>query len=307
MNSTKPTYIVAVSGGVDSVALLHMLYSNAPELKGVFDGAQIVVAHIDHGIRISSAHDREFVETLAKRHGYAFEYIEAKLGPEASEEQARDVRYAFFERLQNKYHANGVILAHHHSDVVETAILNLVRGTGRRGMASLQSSTQRIRPLLHLTKNDLLMYAESNGLSWVEDETNTSPHYTRNRIRQKLAKVDPAIYKSFTDHVHAIAATNTKLDAEVANLLQYKLRGKTVIARRWFVLLDHVVACEFVHALLTQLKVSNISVEMVEKVVIAIKVARIGTKIDIDKNTLALITKRSTRIVNRQTLKVYKI
>jgi len=170
----KSTYVVAVSGGVDSVVLLDMLVKKR-------DG-NIIVAHFDHGIRNDSAHDALFVSELANTYDLPFESIREELGAKASEETARDRRYAFLRSVA-KRHGATIITAHHGDDVVETVAINLTRGTGWRGLAVLDSDIHR--PLVGYEKSELISYAKVNGLLWREDSTNESDAYLRNRLRRK--------------------------------------------------------------------------------------------------------------------------
>ncbi|MDB5179667.1 MAG: hypothetical protein JWN12_299 [Candidatus Saccharibacteria bacterium] len=174
------TYIVAVSGGVDSIALLHMLTQTTDH--------EIVVAHFDHGTRDDSAEDATFVGGLAAEYGFQFETLREELGPNTSEEIARNRRYAFLRDIAKKYNGR-IMTAHHADDVVETIAINFHRGTGWRGLAVLDSDI--LRPLLLLTKADLIEYAEQRKLSWREDSTNASDKYLRNRLRRLARDLDP--------------------------------------------------------------------------------------------------------------------
>lgn len=174
------TYIVAVSGGVDSISLLHML-TQATDHK-------IIVAHFDHGIRGDSVGDAVFVEGLAKEYGFQFETLREELGPHASEETARNRRYAFLRAVAKK-HDGRIVTAHHADDAVETIAINFHRGTGWRGLAVLDSDI--LRPLLSLSKADLVTYAEQRNLSWRDDSTNASDKYLRNRLRASTRGLDP--------------------------------------------------------------------------------------------------------------------
>jgi tRNA(Ile)-lysidine synthase len=103
------TYIVAVSGGVDSIALLHMLTKTTDH--------EIIVAHFDHGIREDSADDAAFVRSLATEYGFPFETLREELGPDTSEETARNRRYEFLRGIAKKYNGQ-IVTAHHADDVV---------------------------------------------------------------------------------------------------------------------------------------------------------------------------------------------
>lgn len=171
-------YVVAVSGGVDSVALLHMLHHASPH--------KLVVAHADHGIRPDSSDDASFVKELAAHYGLPFVSTQLALGANASEAEARHARYKWLELVKTQYGAQAIATAHHQDDVLETLILNLLRGTGWRGLASLRDTAERYRPLLGLPKATLTRYAIDNQLVWHEDSTNHDTRYTRNYIRHMI-------------------------------------------------------------------------------------------------------------------------
>ena len=120
-------YVVAVSGGVDSMVLLDVVR----QMPGVF----VVVAHVDHGIRADSHKDRKLVASVCMSHNVQFEYTELHLGPGASEEMARTERYKFLRHIKERYTADAILTAHHSDDLTETALINLIRGTGWRGRA----------------------------------------------------------------------------------------------------------------------------------------------------------------------------
>lgn len=171
-------YLVAVSGGVDSVVLLDMLAKKKVDA---------VVAHVDHGIRDDSADDARFVRQLAQQYGYEYREKALHLGPTASEEQAREARYAFLYELAKEYSA-AIVTAHHGNDLVETIAINLHRGTGWRGLTVLSRKGTE-RPLLNYSKNELYAYAMTNKLEWVEDKTNRDRRYLRNQIRARISSV----------------------------------------------------------------------------------------------------------------------
>ena len=171
-------YIVAVSGGIDSVVLLDMLSK--------LDGHELVVAHFDHGIRPDSSDDALFVASLAGHYGLPFETQREELGKGASEELARERRYEFLRGVANKYKAR-IVTAHHADDVVETVAINLKRGTGWRGLAVLDSDI--VRPLVGYHKKQLMEYAAKQKLQWREDSTNASDAYLRNRLRKLVAEL----------------------------------------------------------------------------------------------------------------------
>lgn len=149
---------------------------------------RLIVAHVDHGIREDSADDARFVAALAKRYRLPFISTQLELGKEASEERARKARYDFLLAEAAK-HSAIIVTAHHLDDMVETIALNLTRGTGWRGLAVLDRAGL-YRPLLQMAKQQLYDYALTHHLEWVEDSTNHSDRYLRNRLRAKLARAN---------------------------------------------------------------------------------------------------------------------
>lgn len=168
-------YVLAVSGGVDSVVLLDLMSKTHHTL---------VVAHVDHGIREESAADARFVQELAKKYQLPYVGTRFELGPSASEEKARDARYEFLHEQAKTFGAT-LMTAHHRGDVIETIALNLSRGTGWRGLAAMAGG-RVARPLLQMSKEQLIAYALKHRIEWVEDVTNMADTYTRNRLRKKI-------------------------------------------------------------------------------------------------------------------------
>jgi tRNA(Ile)-lysidine synthase len=189
MVDVRNKYIVAVSGGVDSVVLLDMLVNDRlPNVYRPMSTVQLIIAHFDHGIRPGSADDATFVRQLVGDYEVPFETKREVLGANASEELARGRRYAFLREVAKKHDAK-IMTAHHADDLVETIAINLTRGTGWRGLAVLDSPDIE-RPLLGMTKAELITYAKEHKLDWHEDSTNQDTKYLRNDLRQKLTKFD---------------------------------------------------------------------------------------------------------------------
>lgn len=202
------TYIVAVSGGVDSVALLHMLSKT--------DGHNVVVAHFDHGIRDDSVDDAPFVRALAARYGFIFETVREALGANASEDLARERRYAFLRSVAKK-HNGRIVTAHHGDDAVESIAINLHRGTGWRGVAVLDSDI--LRPLLNLTKREILEYAQLHNLEWHEDSTNASDVYLRNRLRKTTRTLPVGVKKQLLALRHEQLKTKRMIHEAIVPLI----------------------------------------------------------------------------------------
>jgi tRNA(Ile)-lysidine synthase len=276
-------YVVAVSGGLDSVALLHMLHDR-PDVH-------LTVAHFDHGIRPDSAEDLRHVRDLARKYGLPFVYHLGRLGEGASEAAARHARYEFLHKVRSATGAKAVLTAHHHDDALETAILNIIRGTGRRGVTSLRSTDIVKRPLLHVPKEQIHRYARDNQLVWREDSTNRELAYRRNYIRHNiLPRFSPEDRHRLHDIILAMRTSNDQIDGLLNNLLSdHDHRGK--LDRQWFIMLPHAVSREVMAAWLRGHKVADIDRKMIERAVHAAKIFPPGQRIDLNHNNYLFIGK----------------
>ena len=255
-------YVVAVSGGADSVVLLDLLAHHRP--------GQLVVAHVDHGIRAGSAADARFVEGLAAQYP-GVEYVSSRLelGPNASESTARQQRYAVLRRIAAWYDAP-IVTAHHQDDVVETVALNLLRGTRWRGLAGLDTAGI-LRPLHPWTKQQLLHYAFQHRLEWCEDESNHSDRYTRNQLRRRLGQqVSPQARQA----VYQLWLNQRRLRHQI-ELASWQFEPQ--LSSRYFLTnIDQSVAQELLQQQVQRLGGGLLSGQL-ERLWLAIKTGRPGT------------------------------
>lgn len=178
---------VAVSGGADSLCLLHILL----ELRSEF-ALQLSVVHVDHNLRgPESQADAEFVHKSAQQLGLPFHFRKLDLHPRRGnlEQEARRARYGFFSELIEAGLAQKIALGHTRSDQAETVLFRLLRGAGSAGLAGIRpvtSSPPVIRPLLGLTRPDVETWLIVRGISWRQDHTNADLRFDRNRIRHRL-------------------------------------------------------------------------------------------------------------------------
>ncbi len=274
--SLKPgKYVLAVSGGVDSVVLLDIL----TKLPGV----ELVVAHYDHGVRTDSNVERQLVSDLARDYGLPYETEEGRLGPRVSEAAARAARYNFLERARTLHGAQAVITAHHQDDLLETMVLNMLRGTGRRGLSSLKSSDEVYRPLLGVPKSELLRYAKEKGLSWREDSTNADAKYLRNYIRQNIMpRFAYEDRQALLDLHQKFMSLNHEINAEVTNWLATHTDGVT-LKRHNFIMLPHNAAREIMAGWLLRYTDVQLSKKLLERLVIAAKTGPINSKFDVNQ------------------------
>jgi tRNA(Ile)-lysidine synthase len=200
-DSARP-HLVAVSGGIDSMVLWHLLR--------VAGFRKLLVVHVDHGLRgDESTKDADFVAATAAEWGDEFETrqvavaAEAKRQKQSLETMARDLRYRALAAVARERDCPRVFLAHHADDRIETALMHLFRGTGSRGLAGMSEESVRrvdgidltlIRPLLGVDRSAITAYAEKHGLSWREDASNQSDFALRNRIRHRLLPEIEAVF-----------------------------------------------------------------------------------------------------------------
>ncbi|MGC1176851.1 MAG: tRNA lysidine(34) synthetase TilS [Candidatus Saccharimonadales bacterium] len=279
--SLKPGgYVVAVSGGVDSVALLHALHSRM-RAAASDDGWKLIVAHYDHGIRPDSAADRQFVQKLAGQYGLPFAYDEGDLGVAASEATAREARYGFLRQVRQASGAQAIVTAHHQDDALETAIINMLRGTGRLGLTALATTATIKRPLLRVSKQDIIAYAKKHSLQWREDSTNADQTYLRNYVRHKLL---PRFDDAAREQLLRIIATTREINQELDTLLVKYLRAQSVtetLDRQSFNCLPHSVAREVLAAWLRAQDIRGFDRKALERLVVAAKTAQPGAIFDV--------------------------
>lgn len=201
------TVIVGVSGGPDSVALLHILLALRHEL-----GLSLHVAHFNHNWRASARTDERFVRRIAGEWGVpcSCAKMPARLSnaTTAREERARAQRLGFFQRLAKKIDARGIMLGHTQDDLVETVLMHILRGSGLQGMRGMLAHRQiqgayLIRPLLGTTKRDILEYLKRNRIHYRQDPTNRRAHFLRNRIRLELL---PLLEKKYNSGIRTTLA-----------------------------------------------------------------------------------------------------
>ena len=198
--------LVAVSGGVDSVALLDLL----AQLGGEF-GLTLVVAHVDHGIQPLSARAAEAGRRLAGAHRLPFEHTALALGPGTTETAARRARYAWLREVQQRRGAKYLVTAHHRDDQIETVLLRALRGSAPSGLAGISAKSRGglVRPLLPFTRAELAGYVAERGLPVHEDPANRDPRHLRSWIRVDLLphlvrRLGPRVLDDLSDlRVHA--------------------------------------------------------------------------------------------------------
>jgi tRNA(Ile)-lysidine synthase len=217
----RKKHLIGVSGGHDSVALLHILAEAG--------WANLVVCHLDHGLRgAKSRGDSAFVRKLAERLGYPCETAVARTKARAREKSeslelaARTLRHEFFAECAKRHRCFRLILAHHADDQVETILFNFLRGTGAAGLAGMETigalgKFAVFRPMLEVSRRQISAYATEHRIRFREDASNASLLHTRNRIRHTLI---PAIEASVGPSFHAALRRAARIFGEEHALLE---------------------------------------------------------------------------------------
>lgn len=198
--------LCAVSGGTDSMALLHYLWKQ---------GCRVTAATFDHGIRPTSGEDVAFVQNWCREReipcvtGRGDVPREAKQSGQTLEEAARRLRYAFLERAAREQGISCIATAHNADDQAETVLLRLLRGTGLKGLGGIPPRRGNIiRPLLAVTREEIEAYCAKNAIDHREDETNSDTAYTRNFIRHEIM---PRLKEKNPDLPHTLCRTAESL------------------------------------------------------------------------------------------------
>jgi tRNA(Ile)-lysidine synthase len=287
-------YVVAVSGGVDSAVLLHLLVQLSQQPNA---NLRLVVAHFDHGIRIDSAEDRKLVQRLAHSYKLPFVYDQAALGPKASEAVARDARYSFLRTVSKTVGADAIITAHHQDDLLETVIINLLRGTKSRGLSSLRSTEKLRRPLLDYSKKTIRSYAAQHKLEWHEDSTNEDEAYLRNYVRKQIMpRLDESARAQLLEHSKKAASLNDAIHAIIEEYLA-KQPEPQQLNRADFRSLPPEVSHEVLASWLRAQTDVGITSKLIERLANAIGQGRNGSRIDVAHGYSLELTRSEAHLV----------
>lgn len=198
----KDVVVIANSAGPDSMALMHVLLEIRKKRK-----IKIICAHVNHNVRQESYEEAEFIKNYCRKNNVIFEYmIIDKYGDDNFHNEARTIRYAFFNKIIEKYNANYLMTAHHADDLIETILMRISRGSTLSGYAGFRRVINKenyklVRPLQPVTKEQILQYNKDNFIEYRLDKSNFKEQYTRNRYRHNilpfLKKEDKSIHEKF--------------------------------------------------------------------------------------------------------------
>ena len=179
--------VVGLSGGPDSMCLLDILLSLNKKIE-------IICAHINHNIRKESAEEEKFVKDYCSKRKVIHEtttFDKKSPNKDYTEQELREKRYIFFEKIIKKHHAKYLFTAHHGDDLIETILMRISRGSNLKGYTGFQIETPKdgysiIKPLIFVSKDEINKYNEENNIPSVKDHTNDEDNYTRNRYRHNI-------------------------------------------------------------------------------------------------------------------------
>ncbi len=219
------TVIVAVSGGPDSMALLHLL----TRIKKAID-ITVVCAHVNHNVRKESESELIFVKNFCMQHGVVFESMKIEdYGDDNFHNEARIKRYDFFRDIVKKYKSRYLFTAHHGDDLMETILMRIVRGSTLKGYSGFSEILKMndytiVRPLIHLTKIEIEKYDKRHKINYVIDGSNLKDVYTRNRYRKYalpfFKKEDPNVHAKF----YKFSKTLLEYDDYINKIVQKKIK-----------------------------------------------------------------------------------
>jgi len=297
--------VVATSGGPDSMCLLHLLCELKKSLK-----IKIVVAHVNHKLRIESDEEALFVEEFSLENNLIYEYMEIKeYNHDNLENEARQKRYEFFKRLVNKYHADYLMTAHHGDDLIETIMMRLVRGSSIKGYSGFKKELDMktyklIRPLITLTKDDILNYLDSNNHKYFVDKSNFSKEYTRNRYRLDvlpfLKKENKNVHLKFLKFSEELDKINSVLDNYIKVLINNIKDDKGIRINQLLELDDFLIkkVIEYELSLIYINDLFLVSDKNTEMIINLIKNNKTNGKVNLPNNFVALKEYNYFKIVN---------
>jgi len=245
----QDSIILAVSGGVDSMALVDLI------LKTNLDNKNIHIAHLDHNLRPDSHNDYLFVEAYAKKNNINFigkkEDVTSysRKYKKSIEEAARELRYKFLRKARKIYNAKYILTAHHADDIVETILFNIIRGSFLKGMAGMDYIHQDLfRPFVEINKADIHQYAKKNKINFHEDSTNINTTFNRNKLRHniipEIKKINPQFKKTLLRSTKLFRETQEFLD-EATEMMKINQLNQEVFNKLSPIVLKEIIRKEY--------------------------------------------------------------
>lgn len=250
----KDTVIVAVSGGPDSMALLHIMNKLKKDLD-LF----LICAHVNHNVRNESESEKEFLKSYCDKEQIYFEYMKIEhYGDDNFHNEARSIRYNYFEKLVHEYGAKFLLTAHHSDDLMETILMRIVRGSTLKGYSGFTRILDKgdykiLRPLIKMTKQELEDYDNENDIKFVIDKSNFKDVYTRNRYRKTvlpfLKSEDAHVHQKFLKFSETLLEANEYIELQMKNV-KNKVFKDGILNIKKFLELEKVIQTKIIYSIL---------------------------------------------------------
>lgn len=252
-NATQKTYLLALSGGVDSMVLAHLFLT----LSKAYPEIEFHAAHVNFGLRgLDSQADQQLVENFCRHNHiplHLYQVQESEKPENSIQIWARELRYSFFRKILKEQHLDFLVTAHHADDNTETFFINLSRGSGIRGLSGIPAAENHIlRPLLGFSKKQIYGYAEQNLLMFREDASNGKNDYLRNRFRniiipdieREISGFGEALKQTQQHLRHAADFIAVETERSFQALVLWQNASETVLDRRKLLALHPFLATE---------------------------------------------------------------
>ena len=273
--------VLGCSYGPDSMALLDVLI----KIREILE-ITIVCAHVNHNLRKESYTEMSYLEQYCKKYDVMYEsMIIEKYGDDNFHNEARVIRYNFFEELINKYEAKYLMTAHHGDDLVETILMRIVRGSTASGYSGFSSIIDKgnykiLRPLIFTTKDMILDYNKRNKVPYAIDKSNFKTKYTRNRYRKSvlpfLKKEDKNVHKKFLEYSNKLLMADNYINQQVS-----KYVGKVYINNELDIIefkkLDNIIGERIIYLMLEEfylddlVLISDVHVKLINDLILSNK------------------------------------
>ena len=254
--STGDVIVVGCSSGPDSMSLVDMLL----KVKEKYH-LMLVIAHVNHNVRKESYEEAEYLKQYCIDNSLVFEsMVIEEYGDDNFHNEARNIRYNFFENLVHKYDANYLMTAHHGDDLIETIMMRMVRGSNLSGYSGFKEvidmgNYKIVRPLIHFTKKELENYALENNVKYYVDSSNDKDKYTRNRYRKYLIpflkEEDINVHNKFLKFSERLIEASKFIDKERDFAIE-RVISNNLVDINLFVKEDNYIQKEILYYLLSE-------------------------------------------------------
>ena len=307
LNIKNKNIVVAISGGPDSMFLLDALL----KFKDKFNYA-IIVAHIHHNLRKESDEEALKLEEYCNKKNIRFEMYKIENYPNSrfSEENARKIRYDFFDKIIQKYNSDILFTAHHGDDQIETILMRISRGSSFKGYAGIEEvSTDRgykiARPLLNLTKEEIIKYLDNKNIWYAIDKSNSDTKYTRNRYRKnilpELKKENKNIHEKFNEFNKKILLADNFIKKEATKIYKELIIDNNINIEL-FNKLDKILKIYLLEMFLRKIYLNDINIINSKHIEIIIGKINNNKNIifDLPKGKKAIIEYNNFKIIDNQ-------